>query len=133
MSFMDKLRGLRGSARPQEKKVAPKYQFVLSESKGLVVMPDEKDPKKISLTYDLMPPYARAQIRWSDVDHSLIYRVSEPTLDDNDKKVYDQIVTALVELVDVQLSTIKNERYAMEYLQKRLRPIKQSTPLRAIH
>ncbi|MBI4017759.1 MAG: Flp pilus assembly complex ATPase component TadA [Candidatus Aenigmarchaeota archaeon] len=118
--IVDRLRGLRGVARQQEKKTVAKYQFVLSDAKGLIVLPDEKDLRKVSVTYELVPPYARAQIRWSETDHSLIYRVSEPTLDENEKRAYELIVAALVELVDVQLSTIKNARAAMEYIEQRV-------------
>lgn len=115
MGILDRL----GLFKEPERK-APRYQFVLGEAKGLIILPSEKDLRKITITYDLISPYTRAQIRWSEMDHSLVYRVSEPTLDESEKKIYDLIVTSLVELVDVQLSTIKNEREAAEYLEQKV-------------
>ncbi|QQG40283.1 MAG: type II/IV secretion system ATPase subunit [Candidatus Aenigmatarchaeota archaeon] len=123
LDILGKIRNLRGALRPIAPKKAPTYQFVLSEAGGLVILPEEKDTKKISFTYDLIPPYSRAQIRWSDSDRSLVYRLSEPTLDDAEQKAYNLITTSLVELVDVQLSTIKNQKEAMNYLEQKVRQI----------
>lgn len=66
--------------------------------------------------YDLIPHFAKAQI---DSDNKL-YVVSEPTLSPKDLVNIEKIKEALVEITDIDLSSIKDPETAKETLQKEI-------------
>jgi len=95
----------------------------LSEPKHLLILPEVESVEDVDIQYPLLQPHAYANIRWSDVDDELIYRVVEPNLSKEEREVYEEITGALIELVDVKLSTVKTDEEAMEYLQDKIKKI----------
>lgn len=128
MSFLKKIKGLKGilrkkfktKQRPSEKGL----EFEIHEPKHLVVIPKvEKKQKNVNLQYPLLEPYASAHIKWSELEGELIYRIVEPELRKNEKEIYEKMVEALMELVDVELSAVKNPAKAMDYLEDKVKKI----------
>ena len=98
-------------------------KFRVHEPEHLIVIPPTDDIRNVNVQYPLLEPYAYAHIKWSDAEGELIYRVVEPKLNEKEKRIYQKVVNALVELVDVQLSTIKNPNQAMEYVEEKIKEI----------
>ncbi len=126
-----KLKPRRGALREKlkDRKKGPKElekslgNFYVSEPKHLLVLPEAEDAEDLDVQYPLLQPFAYASVRWSDVESELIYRVMEPKLNEEEEKVYEEVTDALIELVDVKLSTVKTEEEAMDYLEDKIKKI----------
>ncbi len=98
-----------------------KYErFVLREPKHLIVIPRVTDPTSLNVRYNLLYPFAKANVKWDSDKKSVIYRIIEPKLDEREAKIKYAIEQALEEIIDVKLSVIKNESGATDYLQKKV-------------
>jgi len=98
-------------------------EFDIKEPKRLLVVPDTEDDEDLDVQYPLLQPFAYANIRWSDVHCENVYRVMEPELSNNEKNIYRDIKDALVELVDVKLSEVRERGETIEYLEKKIKQI----------
>jgi len=78
-------------------------------------------PEKIetSFKYDLQPPFVSAEIVKDKENNELIYNVIQPQLNDEEKNVYNKIVEGLLEILDIELSSIKKEE-VRQYLDKKI-------------
>ena len=81
-------------------------------------MPGGSNYHEITL-YEVNPPYAYVRIIHDPDLHESKYQVIEPTLTENDKKLFETIKTRLVETLDVNLKNITRDN-AKEYLKKRV-------------
>lgn len=97
--------------------------FEVNEPDHLLVIPEVDDIEDVDLQYPLLQPFAYANIRWSESHDELIYRVMEPELNDKEEEIYKKIKDALIELVDVKLSTVKTQEEAMDYLEDKIKKI----------
>lgn len=70
-----------------------------------------------------MKPFAYAHITWSETNGELIYRVVEPELNQEEEEIYERLVDSLIELVDIELSSVANPEEAMDYLQDKIKQI----------
>jgi flagellar protein FlaI len=103
-----------------------KYErFVLREPKHLIVIPRVTDPTKLNVRYNLLYPFAKANVKWDRDKKSIVYRVIEPKLDEREAKIKYAIEQALEEIIDVKLSVIKNESGATNYLEKKVMSVIQ--------
>ncbi len=94
-------------------------RFEFREPKHLIVLPEAKAVSKTDVKYDLIPPYARAEIKWDNKEKKLFYAIIEPKLTDKDKKLIESVEEALREIIDVRLNTVKKHGTAVEYLQEK--------------
>ncbi|MEM7826557.1 MAG: type II/IV secretion system ATPase subunit, partial [Candidatus Aenigmatarchaeota archaeon] len=92
--------------------------FVVRKPKRIVEFPEVKDVSKVNVIYPLIEPFTYAHIKWNDETKELIYNVLEPKMDEKDKEMLKKISESLIELMDVELSSIKQQSKAIEYLQK---------------
>ncbi|MFP4116412.1 MAG: type II/IV secretion system ATPase subunit [Candidatus Aenigmatarchaeota archaeon] len=109
----------RGS-EPLEEKIG---SFTVREPKHLLVIPEFDDIEEVDIQYPLLQSFAYANIRWSDLQNELIYRVVEPELTEREEEIYEELTESLVELVDVKLSTVKTDSQATDYLEKKIKQI----------
>jgi len=93
-------------------------------------LPDIKDTKKVNITYPLIEPFAYAQIKWDDKREELVYNVIEPKLSKKERDILKKISDALIELIEVELSAIKDMKKAMEYLEMHIKKINKEFGLR---
>ncbi len=82
----------------------------------LVVLPPVDDPSKLDVSYALIEPYAVARIFWDGSSQQLIYYVLEPELKKEEKELLEVIKEGLIEVIDVELSSIKNLEEGTKYL-----------------
>jgi flagellar protein FlaI len=92
--------------------------FSIAKPKRIVEFPEVTDATKINVIYPLLEPFAYAQIKWNQETKELIYNVIEPKLNEEDKKILKKISEGLIELIEVELSSIKQPSKAIQYLEK---------------
>jgi flagellar protein FlaI len=79
--------------------------------------------KNIKVRYALIPPFAGVNIGWDQEKNEMLYKVSEPELTDSEKQIKDKIVNGLLEVLDIELSAIKNKGEAIGYLEGNVKKI----------
>lgn len=92
--------------------------FGVSKPQRIVEFPDVTDVTKINIIYPLLEPFAYANIKWDPETKELVYNVLEPKMSEEDKQILKKVSEGLVELVDVELTAIKQTSKIMEYLEK---------------
>jgi flagellar protein FlaI len=97
--------------------------FNIKNIKQNVEFPKFDDLSQVDITYPLIEPFAYANIKWDDANKELVYNVVQPQLDDKDRQVLKRISSALIELVDVELTSIKEQGKIVEYLEQQISKI----------
>ncbi|MEM5829783.1 MAG: type II/IV secretion system ATPase subunit [Candidatus Aenigmatarchaeota archaeon] len=92
--------------------------FGVMKPKRIVEFPDVTEMTKINVIYPLIEPFAYAQIKWNIEGKELIYNVLEPKLSEKEEEILKKISEGLMELIDVELSSIKQPSKLIEYLEK---------------
>mgnify|MGYP001588094010 CR=1 FL=1 len=120
---LDKLKRLRGIfyrrlAEENKEGEEPLPGFRLERSTRIVELPPIDDITKLSVIYPLMEPFSYANIKWDDQEKTLVYNLIEPELTEGEKKFMEKISEAVIELVDVELTAMKESSQAVQYLQK---------------
>ena len=90
----------------------------LKKTSIIIELPDMKDLPKINVTYPLLEPFAYANIKWDPNKNELVYNIIEPELTEEEKVLLAKISEAVIELVDIGLSSIRETSKALEYLEK---------------
>jgi flagellar protein FlaI len=98
-------------------------EFLVKEPKDLIVIPSFPDITKADITYPLIEPFAYAKISWDPGGRKLLYRIAEPELDPDDMGTLRKIEEALMELIDVKMSVLKNREEAISYLQQKIQKV----------
>ncbi len=98
-------------------------EFTWKESKKSVEFMESEDLTKINITYPLIEPFAYVNIKWDDKDKTLNYFILEPQLTPDEWTMMMQISEALIELVEVGLTSLKDQAKAIEYLETQVTKI----------
>lgn len=121
--MFENIKGLRGilykkmqEKEKQETTVLP--GFAVQKPTHIIDFPKLDDITKINITYPLIEPFAYAHIFWKQETKEVVYEVIEPQLSDKEKDMLKNISDGLVELVDIDLSAMKDVAKSVEYLQK---------------
>jgi flagellar protein FlaI len=93
-------------------------EFILKKQERIVEIPSYEDITKVNVIYPLIEPFAFAHIKWDKENQELVYNVIEPELTEAERENLKRISEALIELIEVELTAIKDISKAMEYLQK---------------
>ena len=139
--MLDKIKSLRGAlfrrlvekqqskvkAEIKEKEDLPEFEF--KKSTRIVELPAPTDPSKINITYPLIEPFAYANIKWNTETKELIYARVEPALTEEEKATFKRISETLIDLVDVNLSGMKEASKIMEYLERQVNKIVKDSDL----
>ena len=96
------------------KKAEKMPKFKLGKKKNLVIFPQNVKNFK----YNLIPPFSYAEIKVEGSEKT--YNLHEPVLSKKEKDSYDKIVSGLLEVIDVELTTIKNIKNTLEYLEEQI-------------
>jgi flagellar protein FlaI len=97
--------------------------FSIAEPKGLISIPPVSDIAKVDVRYPLIESFSFASIKWDPDGKKLMYRIEEPHLEADDVGVLRRIEDALIEIIDIKLSTIKNREEAISYLQSKIQKV----------
>lgn len=124
---LNKLKNLRGLFYKrfvaETKEEEPLPGFRLERSTRIVELPPSDDVTKISIIYPLMEPFSYVNIKWDTEERALIYNIIEPVLTEKEQNVYVKVAAALIQLVDVELTAMKETTQAIQYLQKQVNKI----------
>jgi flagellar protein FlaI len=97
--------------------------FKLAKPTRIFEFPEVKDITKVNITYPLIEPFAYANIKWDEKEKQLVYYVIEPSLTEEEKKIFKKIGNALIELIDVEFSGLKDTSKVIDYLNKKVRKV----------
>jgi len=121
---MKSLRALLKKEKPR-----PYPKMAIKEPSYLVELPSTKKVKNLDIKYPLLEPFVFANIKWVPEKKALRYYVIEPKLTKEDKSLLERIKADILELIDVELTTLKEEGNAMEYLEKRVQEVLEEEEL----
>lgn len=122
---IEKIKGLRGLfyKKIKEEKVGELPWFKIERPKRIIELPKVEDATKINVIYPLIEPFAYVNIKWNTETREVIYNVIEPELSDEEKQLLEKVSDALIELVEVELTAIKETGKAMEYIKEQVSKI----------
>jgi len=133
--MLGKIKSLRGALyrkiiekKPVEEQKAEKVVeelpgVELKKPSRIVEFPPITDITKINITYPLIEPFAYANIKWNPETKELAYNVIEPALAEEEKTNLRKIADALIESVDIGLSSMKGTPKVIDYLEKNVNKI----------
>jgi len=99
--------------------VEEKPEEIKEEKHAIVTFPKEN----VGIKYSLIEPFAYADIKWNEKGEEFIYNLIEPELSEEEKKIYEKIVSGLMEILDVELSAVKRKEEALRYLEEQTRKV----------
>lgn len=124
---LNKLKQLRGlfykKLATASKEEEPLPGFRLGKSTRIVELPAVDDITKLSVIYPLMEPFSYANIKWDDQDKALLYDVIEPVLTEGEKRAFVKVSEAVIQLVEVELTAMKETSEAIRYLQNQVNKV----------
>src|SRR3989304_9057017 len=82
-----------------------------------------KDKTKIDVRYSVVAPFAFIHIYWDPSIYEVRYEIEEPVLDDAEKKVRQQIISALMEMVNFDTVVEKDLDKLLEYIDKKFKMV----------
>jgi len=106
--------------KPEKETKLPGFQV---EKIPFVELPLVEDQTKIDVKYPLIMPFAYAHIKWNSENRQLQYLLEEPQLTEEEKKILDRISPALIDLIEVGLTSIKSTPKAMKYLEEQIKKV----------
>jgi len=121
--ILDQMQRTKADEAKQARMELPLPGFNITNVKQNVEFPKFDDLSQVDITYPLIEPFAYANIKWDAVNKELVYNVVQPQLDDKDRQVLKRISSALIELVDVELTSIKEQGKIVEYLEQQISKI----------
>ncbi|MFH1229233.1 MAG: type II/IV secretion system ATPase subunit [Candidatus Aenigmatarchaeota archaeon] len=119
-TFLSKLLKKEKNPKKAPKPVAKKSDVPSQEDiKQFIISISEKKDIKYSLIGDM----AYADIRMDAEQSQFVYNVIEPKFTGEEQKIYDKMVSGLMEILDVELSAIKKKDEAQKYLQSQIKKV----------
>ncbi|MBI2545257.1 MAG: type II/IV secretion system ATPase subunit [Candidatus Aenigmarchaeota archaeon] len=121
--MFERLKNLRGIlyrkiAESEKEEPLPGFRFEKTER--IVELPEVDDITKLNVIYPILEPFVYVNIKWDPETKEIIYNCVEPILNEAERKVFEKVFDALIQLVEVELSAMKEKDKAMEYLQKKV-------------
>lgn len=80
-----------------------------------------RDKTKIDIRYCLVEPFSYVHIYWDKNLYEIAYEVEEPSLNDREESVRDQIITAMKSLVEFDAIVGENIDKLLDYIDKRFK------------
>ncbi len=93
--------------RKEQSDKYPKFRVLPSSS--LVSLSPKEDVKDKEMIYQLIRPYAYANIRWDRNENILVYHIVEPELSSAEKEILRKVKDGLIQVIDVSLKDVKGE------------------------
>ena len=118
-----KLKSLKGILyrevkKSTEEKEEPLPGFAIQKPKRLIEFPEIKDIKTVNVSYSLIEPFTYVNIKWDPQEKEVVYNVIEPKMTNEEIEIVKKISDGLIELVEVELTSIKEPSKIIEYLEK---------------
>ena len=94
-------------------------RFTIANSKKIIVLPELKGMQNTNIVYPLIAPFAYARITWDEKEQALIYRVDQPALNEDEKKLLDTISKGLTKTLETNIATLRQKDKLLSYIQKK--------------
>ena len=121
--------------------VKPEVEIKEETPSEEIKQPEEEKPKEtvvsfpekdVGIKYALIEPFAYADIKWDEKGKEFIYNLIEPQLTDEEKKIYEKIVSGLMEIIDIELSSVKKKEEALNYLEEQTKKVLEEYEIKLI-
>ncbi len=76
------------------------------------------DKTKIDVRYSLIAPFTFAHIHWDEKTFEVVYDIEEPLLDEKEKKYKEEIISAMIEMINFEEVVEKSKESLMDYLDR---------------
>lgn len=93
-------------------------EFSIKKSAIAMEFPKKMDIRNVNIIYPLLEPFTYANIKWNPEIKELVYNLVEPELDEKEAELLEKISEGIIELVEVELTAIRDFSKAIEYLEK---------------
>lgn len=123
---IEKIKKLRGLFYRKIKEKEGEEQlpwFKIEKPSRIVEFPKVDDISKVNVIYPLIEPFAYVNIKWDSEKREVIYNVIEPVISEEETKLMEKVSDALIEMVEVELTAIKDAGKAMEYIKENVSKI----------
>ncbi len=97
-----------------------RLDFTLSDKKDVKITKDIDKLSDVDVKYPLIKPFAYAHVKWNEEEKSIIYRLIEPELDEEDEELLEIVKENLSEKIDVSLSSMQGREKIIDYLQEKV-------------
>lgn len=125
---LEKLKGLRGLfyrkiIESSKKGYDELPGFSIGKPRRIIELPKVKDVTQTNIIYPLIEPFAYVNIKWESEAKQLVYYVIEPKMNAHEEKLLEKISDALIELIEIGVSALRETSKAIEYLEKQVKKI----------
>jgi flagellar protein FlaI len=100
-------------------------KFFLREPRIFIDFPESKGTARLDVKYPLLEPLVYARILWDPVKRSIIYNIIEPLLSERENSLLEKIKADLTELIDVEISSIRNREQSITYMEEKVAGVLQ--------
>jgi len=114
-------------------KIEKKPSFHVEISEEIIKLPEIDSKERFDVRYNLIKPYASAHIYWDKEHSELVYRVEEPELNENEKKVLKILEEGIGELINITFINIKDKNTVIEYLEKNMNSLLKEFGIKITH
>ena len=101
--------------------VKNKMVIRINPSPAIPALSRVNDKTKLNIRYSLIAPYANAHIHWDSKEKEIIYKIEEPKLDEEQKKILEKVESGMIELININVVIEKTTEAMIEYLDKTAR------------
>jgi len=132
--MLERIKGMKGLLYRKIKGLEKKEKaelpgFTIKKTTHIAEFPEVADIKEIDVTYPLLEPFAYAKIKWNEETKELIYYVIEPQMSKEELELLKKISETLIEMIEVDISSLKEHSKAIDYLEKNVSKIIKSLGL----
>ncbi len=92
-------------------------KFDVKSSRMFLTLPSAEEIRNKNVIYQLIKPFAYANIKWDPEEHALIYKVVEPRLNERENQAMNKLKEGLIQVINVNLQDIKHEEKMIEFLE----------------
>lgn len=82
-----------------------------------MVLPELKGIQNTNITYPLIAPFAYARISWNEEEQTLIYKINQPELNEEEKELLSIITKGLTKTLEMNINTLKERESLLNYIQ----------------
>ncbi|MBS3052830.1 MAG: type II/IV secretion system ATPase subunit [Candidatus Aenigmarchaeota archaeon] len=97
--------------------------FRVDVPSNFIQIPKVNKISDIDVRYPLIPPFAYAHIKWDPTIQQVVYSLEEPILSEEEKKMYKKSCSSLVDMIQVGLTSIKENTEAIKYLEIQIKKV----------
>lgn len=97
-----------------------KPKFYIGTKPEIPSLPTEEDKTKINVKYPLIPPYTYVHIFWDEKNGELVYKVIEPILNEEEKRVLSFLEEGIKELINISFIGVKEGETVIRYLEQNI-------------